>query len=235
VFTPIPAVDIRGGRCVRLIEGDFARETRYADDPVEMARHWEAEGAERLHVVDLDGARDGVRANADVIRRLVAALSIPVQVGGGVRSVEIARSLLDDGVDRVIAGTVIVEAPERASEWVASLGGERLIVAVDARNRRVASRGWQTNTDRDVVEFSRLLKTSGVQRVLYTDVGRDGHLEGPDVEGTRAIADVLTVIGSGGVAAPEHLRALREAGAEGAIIGTALYEGKLQLKEALAC
>ena len=220
---------------MRLVEGDFARETRYADDPVEMARHWEAEGAQRLHVVDLDGARDGVRANAEVIRQLVQALRIPVQVGGGVRSLDIARALLDDGVDRVIAGTVLVEAPDRSREWVEALGADKLVVAVDARGRRVATRGWQSATEREVVDFARELTGYGVARVLYTDVGRDGRLEGPDVDGTRAIAEVIGVIGSGGVASIEHVRALEDAGAEGAIIGTALYEGTLQLKDVLAC
>ena len=220
---------------MRLIEGDFARETTYADDPVAMAQHWQAEGARRLHVVDLDGARDGVRANADVIRRIVAALDIPVQVGGGVRSIGIARELLDDGVDRVVVGTVLLEAPDSAGDWVQALSGQRLIVAVDARGRRVATRGWQQQTDLDVVALCERLKSSGVQRVLYTDVAHDGRLDGPDIEGTAAIAAVVTVIGSGGVATTEHLRALERAGAEGAIIGTALYERKLTLKEALAC
>src|SRR5579859_2930640 len=117
-FTPIPAVDIRGGRCVRLVQGDFRRETRYADDPAEMARHWQDRGATRLHVVDLDGARDGVRANAQVIARLLGSVSIPVQVGGGVRSLETARALLDDGADRVIVGTQAAEHSDALSEWL---------------------------------------------------------------------------------------------------------------------
>src|SRR5918912_1458617 len=116
VFTPIPAIDIRGGRCVRLVQGDFTRETRYADDPAEMARHWQAEGATRLHVVDLDGARDGGRANRDVIRRLLRSVDVPVQVGGGIRSLETARALLEDGADRVIVGTAAAEQPERLAE-----------------------------------------------------------------------------------------------------------------------
>jgi phosphoribosylformimino-5-aminoimidazole carboxamide ribotide isomerase len=234
LFTPIPAVDIRGGRCVRLVEGDFARETRYGDDPVAMAQRWEHEGAQRIHVVDLDGARDGVRGNAEVIRRLIGAVSVPVQVGGGVRSVETAQALLADGVDRVIAGTVLVESPERAADWVEQIGSERLVVAVDGRGRQVASRGWQTHTDTDVVDLAMRLKGLGVLRVLYTDVARDGHLEGPNVEVTHELATVVGVIGSGGVATQEHLNALREAGAEGAIIGTALYQGKLSLKEVMA-
>ena len=133
-FTPIPAVDIRGGRCVRLVQGDFGRETRSAEDPAEMARRWQDEGAQRLHVVDLDGARDGVRANAEVISRLLATIRIPVQVGGGIRSVETARSLLDDGADRVIVGTRAAEDPDALTAWLTALGPERVVVGVDARD-----------------------------------------------------------------------------------------------------
>jgi phosphoribosylformimino-5-aminoimidazole carboxamide ribotide isomerase len=232
-FQPIPAVDIRGGHCVRLVEGDFTRETRYADDPVEMARHWAAQGAQRLHVVDLDGARDGVSANADVIRRLLSAVTIPVQVGGGVRSVGTAQALLDDGADRVVIGTAAAEHPETLGEWVEMLGAERLVVGVDARQGYVATRGWRRATELQTLTFCQSLARAGVRRVLYTDVGRDGRLNGPDVEGTRAIARVLGVIGSGGVATVEDLRALAQAGAEAAIVGTALYEGRLALSDAL--
>ncbi len=232
-FTPIPAIDIRGGRCVRLVEGDFARETRYADNPAEMARHWEAEGAQRLHVVDLDGARDGIRANADVIRRLLQSVRVPVQVGGGIRSIETAQSLLAEGAARVVVGTTAAEDPEVMRTWVAELGAEHVVVGVDARGGRVATHGWQNVTDLDVLKFCQLLKDCGVERVLYTDVARDGRLSGPDVEGTRAIANLLRVIGSGGVSTVEHLRELANVGAEGAIIGTALYEGRLKLGDAL--
>jgi phosphoribosylformimino-5-aminoimidazole carboxamide ribotide isomerase len=234
VFTPIPAVDIRAGRCVRLVEGDFSRETAYADDPAAMARHWEAQGAQRLHAVDLDGARDGVRTNAAIISRLVAAVQIPVQVGGGIRSLETAKTLLGEGVDRVVIGTAAAQHPEALTEWVAGLGAEHLLVGVDARHGRLATHGWQTQTDLDVLTFCKLLIRLGVMRVLYTDVGRDGRLAGPDVEGTREIARVVRVIGSGGVSSIEHLKALAEAGAEGAIVGTALYEGRFSLSEAMA-
>ncbi|HYY87852.1 MAG TPA: 1-(5-phosphoribosyl)-5-[(5-phosphoribosylamino)methylideneamino]imidazole-4-carboxamide isomerase [Chloroflexota bacterium] len=234
MFTPIPAVDIRGGRCVRLVQGDFARETRYADDPAEMARHWQAEGAQRLHVVDLDGARDGVRVNASVIAQLLASVKIAVQVGGGIRSVETARALLDNGADRVVIGTAAAEHPEALAEWLDALGAERLIVSVDARRGQVATRGWLNVTDIDAVAFCQGLAAAGVRRVVYTDIARDGLLGGPDIQGTRAIAQVLNVIGSGGVSTVEHLRALADAGAEGAIVGTALYAGRLQLSEALA-
>jgi phosphoribosylformimino-5-aminoimidazole carboxamide ribotide isomerase len=234
VFTPIPAVDIRGGRCVRLVQGDFSRETRYADDPAAMARHWQDQGASRLHVVDLDGARDGIRANAHVIARLLRTVTIPVQVGGGIRSLQTARALLQDGADRVVVGTRAAEDPDALSEWLAQLGPERVVVGVDARAGRVATHGWQTLTDLSVVDFCRGLTDLGVKRVVYTDVARDGLLGGPNLEVTRELASHLAVIGSGGVASIDHLRGLANAGAEGAIIGTALYEGSLQLKDALA-
>jgi phosphoribosylformimino-5-aminoimidazole carboxamide ribotide isomerase len=233
VFTPIPAVDIRGGRCVRLVQGDFARETRYADDPAEMARLWQDQGACRLHVVDLDGARDGVRANAAAIARLVQAVRIPVQVGGGVRSLDTARALLEDGADRVVIGTRAAEDPQSLGEWVGALGAERVVVGVDARDGKVATHGWQTVTDVPVVELCARMAGLGVRRVVYTDVSRDGVLGGPNVNTTRELATIIGVIGSGGVATVADLRSLAEAGAEGAIIGTALYQGRLKLSEAL--
>lgn len=232
-FTPIPAVDIRGERCVRLVQGDFSRETRYADDPAEMARHWQDQGAARLHVVDLDGARDGVRTNASVIAKLLRSVSVPVQVGGGIRSLETARELLETGADRVIVGTRAAEDTDSLREWIAALGPERVVVGVDARDGSVATHGWQTVTDLSVLDFCGQLAAIGVERVVYTDVGRDGLLGGPNVEITRKLARSLGVIGSGGVATVEDLRVLAEAGAEGAIIGTALYEGRLNLSEAL--
>jgi phosphoribosylformimino-5-aminoimidazole carboxamide ribotide isomerase len=233
VFTPIPAIDIRGGRCVRLVQGDYSKETAYADDPSEMARRWQAEGAQRLHVVDLDGARDGIRANAEAIRHVLHSVAIPVQVGGGIRSSLTVQTLLDEGATRVVVGTTAAEHPDELGAWVAAFGSDSIIVAVDARGGRVATHGWQNVTDLDVLGFCRLLKTYGVERVLYTDVARDGQLAGPDIEGTRAVAGELKVIGSGGVATVAHLRELADAGAEGAIIGTALYEGRLKLGDAL--
>ena len=234
MFTPIPAVDIRGGRCVRLVQGDFAQEKRYADDPAEMARHWASQGAQRLHVVDLEGARDGRRVNATVIARLIRSVSIPVEVGGGIRSVETAEALLQEGADRVIVGTHAVEDPDSLSEWIQALGPESLVVGVDARDGRVATHGWLNLSELSVIDLCEQLATLGIQRVVYTDVGRDGLLGGPNIEMTREVARRIGVIGSGGVSSVEHLRALADIGAEGAIIGTALYEGRLQLTDALA-
>ncbi|HET6316531.1 MAG TPA: 1-(5-phosphoribosyl)-5-[(5-phosphoribosylamino)methylideneamino]imidazole-4-carboxamide isomerase [Chloroflexota bacterium] len=235
-FTPIPAIDIRGGRCVRLRQGDFSRETIYGDDPVAMAQRWQDEGAPRLHIVDLDGARDGVRANASVIDRLLHTVSVPVQLGGGIRTLETAQELIDAGADRVIMGTAAVEHPDALGAWLAALGAARVVVAVDARGTRVASRGWQTASHLDFTTFCQQLAQSGVARVLYTDIARDGVSDGPNVEATRAVAKILPVLASGGISSAKHLRALAEAGAEGAILGTALYSGKLKLEEALgAC
>ena len=233
-FTPIPAIDIRGGKCVRLVQGDFGRETRYADDPVEMARHWEAEGAQRLHVVDLDGAREGARQNAAVIARLLNAVRLPVQVGGGIRDVDAARALLDAGADRVVVGTAAAERPDTLADWLTRIEEERLVVGVDARRGRVVTKGWLNDTDLHVLELCSKLEAVGVRRVIYTDVSRDGLLSGPDIEGTREIARILSVIGSGGVASIDHLQQLAQVGAEGAIVGTALYERRLSLKEAIA-
>ena len=216
------------------MQGDFARETRYADDPAEMARHWQAQGATRLHVVDLDGARDGIRANRDVIRRLLRSVDVPVQVGGGIRSLETARAVLEDGADRVVIGTAAAEQPATLAEWIDALGADRLVVGVDARDGRVVTRGWLSATDVNVLSFCERLSAAGVRRVIYTDVGRDGLLGGPDIPGTRRVAQLIGVIASGGVSRVEHLTALAEAGAEGAIVGTALYEGRLTLSEALA-
>ncbi len=218
---------------MRLVQGDFARETRYADDPVEMARHWEAEGAQRLHVVDLDGARDGTRANASVISDLLRAVSLPVQVGGGIRTVDTARTLLEQGADRVVIGTAAAENPETLTRWTDAFG-DHLVVGIDARDGKVTTHGWLTLTDLDVVSLCETLTRQGVCRVVYTDVGRDGVLGGPNVNTTRALAKLVKVIGSGGVSSVEDLRTLANAGAEGAIIGTALYEGRLTLKDALS-
>jgi phosphoribosylformimino-5-aminoimidazole carboxamide ribotide isomerase len=186
-------------------------------------------------VVDLDGARDGVRANAMVIAALLRSVRIPVQVGGGIRSIDTAKELLDQGADRVIVGTAAAEDPSALGIWIDALGTEHVVVGVDARDGKVATQGWLNVTDMDVITFAHQLSQLGVQRVVYTDVSRDGLMGGPNLGTTRELAKSLRVIGSGGVSSVEHLRALADAGAEGAIIGTALYEGRLTLKEAIAC
>ena len=222
---------------MRLVQGDYARERVFADDPVEMARHWVEQGARRLHVVDLDGARDGTRPNGASIQRLLAEVSIPVQVGGGVRSLQAAEQLLADGADRVVVGTAAAEHLDALGEWLAALGPERLVVGVDARDGLVATHGWTATTHLAALDFCHQLAELGVVRVLYTDISRDGTLEGPNLDGLKRLVagePRLKVLASGGVARLDDLRALAEAGAEGAIIGTALYDGRLTLDAVLA-
>ncbi|MFA7250308.1 MAG: 1-(5-phosphoribosyl)-5-[(5-phosphoribosylamino)methylideneamino]imidazole-4-carboxamide isomerase [Dehalococcoidia bacterium] len=231
----IPAVDIRGGRCVRLAQGDYARETVFGEDPIAMARRWVSMGARRVHVVDLDGARDGQQANAAIVRGIAAAVEVPVQTGGGIRSMATIHATLGAGVDRVVIGTAAVKDPELLREAIA-FAGDRLIVSVDARDGRVALQGWTEATDLDAVAFIEELRDCGVRRVVYTDIARDGVTDGPNFamyeRVTRAID--IAVIAAGGVGSVQDVHRLGECGVEAAIIGRALYTGDIDLAEALA-
>ena len=235
-----PAIDLRGGRCVRLQQGDFARETVYADDPVEAAGRWAAEGAAWLHVVNLDGAlgRSG-EANLAALARIREAVDLPIQFGGGLRSVEDVDRVLGLGVARVILGTVAIREPEVVREALARYGAERIAVGIDARDGRVAISGWVDVSEVEAVDLGRRMAALGVQRVVYTDVARDGMLTGPNVPATAALAREtgLRVIASGGVSSLddlEQLAAHAADGIDGVIVGMALYEGRLTLREALA-
>lgn len=236
----IPAIDIRGGRCVRLDQGDYDRETVFADDPVEVARRWEKAGARRLHVVDLDGARDGKPQNEDVIRRVIEAVSIAVQVGGGVRDVAAIDRYVKAGADRVALGTAAVKDQTTLVNAV-SLFRKRIIVGVDARDGMVATEGWRETSAVRALDLVRQLSEFGVERIFYTDISRDGMLGGPNfpaiqemVEHAAGLPSPMAVIASGGVSAVEHLKRLRLIGVEGAIVGKALYTGDLDIGEALA-
>jgi phosphoribosylformimino-5-aminoimidazole carboxamide ribotide isomerase len=230
----VPAIDIRGGRCVRLYQGDYGRETVFADDPVEMARRWRDEGAPRLHVVDLDGAREGRPVNAELVGRIVAVASVPVQVGGGLRDMPAIQRHLDMGVDRVVLGTAAVK--DRALLAAALAGhGQRIVVSVDARAGQVAVQGWEQETQQAAAELIAELTALGVPRFVYTDTARDGTLEGPNfaaigslVAGVRA-----PVIYAGGVSSIDDLVRLAPLGLEGAIVGKALYTRDIILREAL--
>lgn len=234
-----PAIDLRGGRCVRLLQGDFAAETVFAADPVEAARRWAEEGATWLHVVNLDGALGRAGAeNLAALERILAAVEIPVQFGGGVRSLDDVERLLELGVRRVILGTVAVEQPEIVQEAVSFYGAEQICVGIDAREGLVAIRGWQETSPVDALTLVRTMGDLGVRRIIYTDIARDGTLRGVNVEGTAHLARAtgLAVIASGGVATLEdvqRLKAQEETGIEGVIIGMALYRGAIQLAQAL--
>ena len=230
----IPAIDIKDGRCVRLYQGDYERMTVFANDPVAMARRWVEEGAERLHVVDLDGAKVGRPSNAQVVFAIVRAVDIPIELGGGLRdrpSVEAALSL---GVDRVILGTAAIETPELIGDLVATYG-DRIAVGVDARMGWVAGHGWQEISQIRAVELVQRMAEAGVHHVIYTDIIRDGTLQGPNVEALAELValDGPSIIASGGVGSVDDLLRLAEAGASGAIVGQALYTGVVDLHIAL--
>ena len=236
----IPAIDIRGGRCVRLQQGDFARETVYDDDPSAAARRWQDAGARRLHVVDLDGAREGRPVNEASVRRILAEASIAVQLGGGLRDVATINRYLEAGVDRVVLGTAAVKDQTTLLNALA-LFRERIAVGVDARDGLVVSEGWREASGQPAGELVARLAEMGVTRVIYTDTVRDGTLTQPNFP---ALEDLLSnlqpptsnlrIVYAGGVATLDHLRRLSALGLEGAIVGTALYTGDIDLRQALA-
>jgi len=234
----IPAIDLRAGRCVRLVEGKLEQETVYSDDPVAMAVHWQEQGARWLHVVDLDGAFAGAPKNLDVISEILAAVSMPVQIGGGIRSLDTVERLLELGATRVILGTAAILKPQMVSEACARYG-EAILVGIDGRNGRVAIEGWGMTVDKSTLELAREMQERGVQRVVFTDIRRDGTLRGPNLEATGELARAtgLKVVASGGVSTTDDLRAVKKLerlGVDSVIMGKSLYAGTVTLKEALA-
>ena len=233
-----PAIDIRNGRCVRLTEGKFECETVFAEDPAEMAVRWADAGAEYLHVVDLDGALAGQSSNTEVIKRILAKVKIPVQVGGGIRTLANIEKMLALGVTRVILGSVAVRDPELVREACQKFPGQ-VVVGIDAKNGEVAVEGWGIGGGIGAVELAKKMAAVGVERIIFTDISRDGMLSGVNVEATAELAKTsgIKVIASGGVSSLADIKALQlhEAdGIEGCIIGKAIYTGALDLKEALA-
>jgi phosphoribosylformimino-5-aminoimidazole carboxamide ribotide isomerase len=230
----LPAIDLRGGKCVRLIQGDYGRETVFGDDPVAIARHWEEQGATRLHVVDLEGAKEGHPCQLDTVAAIAHGVSIPVEMGGGIRTVRIAREVLAAGLERVILGSAALE-PAVAAEFASALPG-RVVGGIDARDGLVAVRGWLDTTQVRAVDLARELVALGLEWIVYTDIGRDGMLRGANVEAMQSMVEAVPqakVIASGGVTTVGDIRALRKAGAAAAIVGMALYTGKLKLEDAL--
>ena len=231
----IPAIDIRGGRCVRLSQGDYERETVFDDDPLAVAVRWAALGARRIHIVDLDGAREGQQVNAGLVRRIVRTVDAAVQTGGGLRDLATVRAALDDGVNRVVLGTAAVRDPDLLREAVA-VARDRLIVSVDARNGIVQLQGWTEGSDVTATSLIRQLASIGVERIVYTDIDRDGVRGSPNFEMYEALVSEtsIAVIAAGGVSSLDDLRRLSDCGVEAAIVGRALYTGEVALPEALA-
>ncbi|MHB8648394.1 MAG: 1-(5-phosphoribosyl)-5-[(5-phosphoribosylamino)methylideneamino]imidazole-4-carboxamide isomerase [Thermomicrobiales bacterium] len=227
----IPAIDLRGGKCVRLLHGDFAHETVYGDDPVAMARHWAEAGATILHVVDLDGAAAGSPKQTALIAAICAAIPIPVEVGGGLRTLADIETALAAGVQRVVLGTAAIENPDLVAAALAAYGPERIVLGLDARNGYVATGGWLETSSVRVVDLARAMAARGVRRVVATDIGRDGARTGPNIAFlTEVTTSGLAVIASGGVKDRSHLALLATVpGVEAVITGTALYTGDLTL------
>jgi phosphoribosylformimino-5-aminoimidazole carboxamide ribotide isomerase len=229
----IPAIDLRGGRCVRLKQGDYGRETVFGEDPAAMARHWEAEGATRIHLVDLDGAKLGRPANVECVRAILERVGVPCQLGGGVRDEETLEAWLDAGLDRVIVGTQALKDPEWFSRMAHRHPG-RLILGLDAKNGRVATEGWLDVSTVEATELAEQFDPLPLAAVIYTDIARDGMLEGPNLESTGALADRLKtpVIASGGVSSLEDIERLATLPISGVVVGRALYDGRFRLCEA---
>ena len=233
-----PAIDIRGGRCVRLTEGRFDAETVFADDAAEMALKWAGMGAEFLHLVDLDGALAGEGKNVPVIERILQSVNIPVQLGGGIRNLETIEKLLALGVTRLILGSAAVKNPQLVEEACKKYPGH-IAVGIDAKNGEVAIEGWGKGSGVAATELAKQMATYGVETIIYTDISRDGMLSGVNVEATAALARAcgVPIIASGGVASIEDIRrvkAVEADGVQGCIIGKAIYTGAVDLKEALA-
>lgn len=233
----IPAIDLLEGRCVRLHQGDFNQVTTFSEDPLSQALDWQQQGAKRLHLVDLDGARSGEPVNDAVVRSITAALSIPVQLGGGVRTPERAEQLLDLGLDRVILGTLALEEPSLVCRLAGRHPG-RIVVGIDARDGLVATRGWLANSGLQASVMAQRFEGSGVAALITTDIATDGTLAGPNLAFLRsmAMATSIPVIASGGVGSLSDLLSLlvlAPLGVEGVVIGRALYDGQIDLREAL--
>jgi phosphoribosylformimino-5-aminoimidazole carboxamide ribotide isomerase len=229
-----PAIDLKDGKCVRLYQGDFNQETIFSEDPIEVARRWRSLGAQRLHIVDLDGAAKGSLCHASTITDIAHSVTIPVQVGGGLRDIDSITRALDLGVARVILGTAAVENQAMVKEACRRFAN-LIIVGVDAREGYVATRGWQDATTITAAELVWQMESLGVGRFIYTDIARDGTLTEPNFD---AIAELVSqthvpVIAAGGIASVEHLKRLSKTGVEGAIVGRALYSGDIDLTEAL--
>ena len=231
----IAAVDLKSGKCVRLYQGDYSQETIFSEEPIEVALRWQSLGARRLHIVDLDGAAKGELCHASLIGEMVRSVRIPLQLGGGLRRLEVIEQALELGVERAILGTAAVDDHALIRE-VCGRFGERIIVSIDAREGYVATHGWRERTEVTAIALAESMANLGVRRLIYTDIARDGTLTEPNF---GAIAELvskisLPVIASGGISSVEHIERLARLGVEGAIVGRALYTGGIDLKEALA-
>jgi phosphoribosylformimino-5-aminoimidazole carboxamide ribotide isomerase len=230
-----PAIDLRGGKCVRLQQGDYQRETVFGEDPAAMARHWVAQGAQRLHLVDLDGARTGRPENLSAVRAIVEASGVPCELGGGIRDEATIRELLAAGLCRLVVGTLALREPDWFRKMCRLFPG-RLVLGIDARDGFVATDGWLSTSQTSAIDLAGQFAREPIAAVVYTDIATDGMLTGPNVEAMRQMKQSVQwpVVASGGVSSADDVARLTEAGMDGCIIGRALYEGRLDLAAALA-
>ncbi len=230
-----PAIDLKDGQCVRLLQGDYSQVTVYGDSPAEMAKKWESLGGDYLHIVDLDGAKEGKGMNDKAIEAIVEALQIPIELGGGIRSLEDIKAKLDLGVDRVILGSAAVKNKALVQEALSTFGPDKIVIGVDAKEGKVAVEGWLEVTDTTALEFCKELEAMGVKTVIYTDIAKDGMMQGPNLEETAKLVEEthLEIVASGGVASIEDLEKLEAIHVHGAIIGKALYIGAIHLEDAV--
>ena len=231
----LPAIDLRDGKCVNLVQGKAGQETIFSDHPVKMAMQWQDGGAEYLHLVDLDGAFSAESDNLHIVKEIVEIVQIPVQLGGGIRSMERLESVLSLGVTRAILGTAALKNPSLVKAACRE-HGSRIAVGIDARDGMVATEGWLDISEKPALTFAKEMEDYGVQTIIYTDIKSDGMLQGPNLETTEAIANTVAVdvVGSGGITSIEDLQALKAIGVYGAIVGRALYTGALDLKTAIS-
>lgn len=229
-----PAIDIKDGKCVRLLKGEFDKVTVFGDDPVEMALKWEKQGGEFIHVVDLDGAVKGHGVNAEIIKKICQSVSVPVQTGGGIRTMEDIEAKLACGINRVIIGTKAVSDAEFVKRAVEKYG-DRIVIGIDAKDGMVAVEGWEKTSDFKAVEFAQKMEEIGVKTIVYTDIATDGTLAGPNIDAMREMAEntSMDIIASGGVGSLEHIKSLVPTGVEGVIVGRAIYTGNVDLAEAV--
>jgi len=231
----IPAVDIKNGKCVQLVQGKPGTEQVIIENPVKVAEQWENQGASILHLINLDGAFGEGKKNQEIIEKIVEEISIPIQLGGGIRTKQDAFKLLDKGVDKVILGTMAIENPDNVTELADEFGKERIIVALDSKDSRVVIKGWTQKTDKSAPEFGEIFERKGAGSILYTNVDVEGLLEGFKIEPALELLKAVNipVIYSGGITSMDDLRLLKNTGVHGVVIGSALYKGKINFKEAL--
>lgn len=230
-----PAIDIRNGQCVRLRQGQFHDQEIYSNSPVKVAKQWENQGATFIHLVDLDGALHGHGVNEDVIKEITDAVTIPVQVGGGIRTIKDIENKINLGVNRVIIGTKAVDNPAFIKEAITMFGADRIVIGIDAKNGMVAIEGWEKISSHKAVTLAMNMKELGVKTIVYTDIAKDGMLQGPNIECTKEMVEAtgLDIIASGGVSSLKDLELVNQVNVHGAIIGKALYENRINLEEAI--